>query len=239
MSSILRALKKIEDEDTRQREGLLRNKPFWQGLYDKRNPSGRSIVLSPWGIITVCSILFCSWQIGEYLRNRNNGASLPVSLQTRKPYRQAANELIHPQAVREQEKQTEQSTKPLSPQHLPPQMGKFISVPNQLPPSAHPVFLKKAKTQPPSKEETTPLKEAAPQTHSLKLIDPTELKLQAITWDSNPEFRFAVLNDRIVHVGETVDGYLIHSIDQDSVTVKKNDIHGKVLFRTRRESVAE
>jgi hypothetical protein len=50
-------------------------------------------------------------------------------------------------------------------------------------------------------------------------LDNAELKLQAIAWSNVAAERIAVINDRIVREGESVEGYSINQIRQDDVVV--------------------
>ena len=50
-------------------------------------------------------------------------------------------------------------------------------------------------------------------------LDNAKLKLQAIAWSSVAAERIAVINDRIVREGESVEGYSINQIRQEDVVV--------------------
>jgi hypothetical protein len=50
-------------------------------------------------------------------------------------------------------------------------------------------------------------------------IDDSTLKLQALAWFDDASKRMAVINDRIVREGESVDGYQITQIRQEDVVV--------------------
>jgi hypothetical protein len=51
-------------------------------------------------------------------------------------------------------------------------------------------------------------------------IDDSNLKLQALAWFDDASKRMAVINDRIVREGESVDGYQIIQIRQEDVVVR-------------------
>ncbi len=61
-------------------------------------------------------------------------------------------------------------------------------------------------------------------------IGDTRLKLQAISWDKNSEKRIAVINNRIVREGESVDGFLITIIGKDDVLVREGENEWKLMF---------
>jgi hypothetical protein len=47
------------------------------------------------------------------------------------------------------------------------------------------------------------------------------VKLQAVAWSSDPERRMAVINEQIVREGNTIEGYTIATIREESVVVRK------------------
>lgn len=55
-----------------------------------------------------------------------------------------------------------------------------------------------------------------------KVADESWLKLQAISWSNDPESRIAMINDRIVHEGGSVEDGVVTRIDKEYVVV-----HGK------------
>jgi len=63
-----------------------------------------------------------------------------------------------------------------------------------------------------------------------KLNDP-DMKLQAITWSRVPQKRIAVINSRILREGEMVSGYLINTINQDDIVLSQEGAKWKLLFR--------
>ncbi len=49
------------------------------------------------------------------------------------------------------------------------------------------------------------------------------LRLQAITWLNNPQKRFAVINNSIIRLDEMVDGFRLTQIEEEQVTVEKDN----------------
>jgi len=49
------------------------------------------------------------------------------------------------------------------------------------------------------------------------------LTLQAITWLNNPRKRFTVINNSIIRLGEMVDGFRLMRIEEEQVTVEKDN----------------
>ena len=60
---------------------------------------------------------------------------------------------------------------------------------------------------------------AVPTARSYPRLDNAKLKLQAIAWSKVAAERIAVINDRIVREGESVEGYSINRIRQEDVVV--------------------
>lgn len=63
-----------------------------------------------------------------------------------------------------------------------------------------------------------------------KLLADGRLKVQAIAWSPVAQDRMAVMNNHIVHEGETVDGFSIVAIGQDDVVVKEKGQLWRVKF---------
>jgi type II secretory pathway component PulC len=59
-----------------------------------------------------------------------------------------------------------------------------------------------------------------------------DMKLQAVTWSRESHKRIAVINNRILHEGETVSGYLLVTINQDDVVLGRDGRTWKLLFHT-------
>ncbi len=64
-------------------------------------------------------------------------------------------------------------------------------------------------------------------------LENSSLKLQAITWDSNPTDRFALINNRIVRLGDSIDNFSITYIGMDYIAVRKNGKNWRIQFRIR------
>ena len=62
-----------------------------------------------------------------------------------------------------------------------------------------------------------------------KLNDP-DMKLQAITWSREPQKRITVINNRILREGDMVSGYLINTINQDDVAISRDGEKWKIVF---------
>lgn len=61
-------------------------------------------------------------------------------------------------------------------------------------------------------------------------IDDSRLKLQALAWSDDAARRIAVINGRIVHEGESVDGYQVIKIRQEDVVVNEGGKSWRLEF---------
>lgn len=62
---------------------------------------------------------------------------------------------------------------------------------------------------------------------------PVELALQAIAWSKDPQDRLAVINGQLVREGGTIDGCAVSQIDADEVTVQNGTKSWKLKFTRR------
>ena len=85
-----------------------------------------------------------------------------------------------------------------------------------------------------SAEEVLKSEEVIPPSESeIEVMNDSRLKLQAISWSKHPERRIAVINSRIVHQGDLVEGFSVLQINEDNVTVASGDNMWKLIFSTR------
>jgi hypothetical protein len=67
----------------------------------------------------------------------------------------------------------------------------------------------------------------------IKQAGESKLQLQAIAWSSDPESRLAVINGRVLREGESVERVLITHIGKNEVIFKKGGEEWKQLFRLK------
>lgn len=83
-------------------------------------------------------------------------------------------------------------------------------------------------------KDTTVAKTVSSPSRTLSLVgerkDDTRLKLQAIAWSPDPEKRIAVINDRVVKEGNSIDGISVRQIDEDQVVVQEGGVIWKIVF---------
>ena len=65
----------------------------------------------------------------------------------------------------------------------------------------------------------------------LKQANETRLEIQAIAWSSDPESRIAVVNSRIVREGGSVEGVFVTNIGKDEIIFRKGGEEWRQLFR--------
>ena len=65
----------------------------------------------------------------------------------------------------------------------------------------------------------------------LKQANETRLEIQAIAWSSYPESRIAVVNSRIVREGGSVEGVFVTNIGKDGIVFRKGGEEWRQLFR--------
>ena len=68
----------------------------------------------------------------------------------------------------------------------------------------------------PAKRAKSPVK---PASRSYRRLDDSKLELQAIAWSENAAQRIAVINNRVVREGESVEGFSVNQIRQDDIIV--------------------
>lgn len=80
-----------------------------------------------------------------------------------------------------------------------------------------------------SKEDTALPAPSGP----LQVLNEAILKLQAITWSASPAGRFALINNKIVRIGEYINNYSLVGIEEDHVVVFGEGSYWKLEFRIR------
>ena len=81
-----------------------------------------------------------------------------------------------------------------------------------------------------STQPRLPPKILDPKPVSVKPLEDSKLKLQAISWSENPDNRIAVINGSIMREGESIEGYRIIQIGPDDVVVRAGQSERKLVF---------
>lgn len=74
---------------------------------------------------------------------------------------------------------------------------------------------------------------AGRQKPQLSSFEDTKIDLQAIAWSADPDGRFAVINNRIVREGQTVEGYTVMEIYNDEVHFRDGQREWRQVFKIR------
>jgi hypothetical protein len=67
----------------------------------------------------------------------------------------------------------------------------------------------------------------------LPRLDYSVLRLQAVTWAVDPQDRFALVDNAILRKGESVKDFVVDSIHEDHIVVRKGSEKWRVEFRLR------
>ena len=229
MSSILKALKKLDDDLPRKRRAVI-----WPSRSTPRKTvrrwdigSGQSTSLL-WGLLAVAAIIVVGG-LFLYFKPTSDDGTGTVATVTRsisQPDQKVSGpKTSSPPPVRPQpKKQPAQASAPAPPAKTPPKpvvpAKKPVPVVKKKPPTP-------VKKPPPAKKK--PAQPKGPAMASLPVLK-SELELQAISWAPAAGDRLAVINGNIVREGASLEGYVIVQIDKDEVAVRKGAEQWKLVF---------
>ena len=224
MSSILKALKKVEVETADPNdvlsspEGLDTIAAIRRRARGRRYPMVARVLAALFG----CAVLLA---IGWYfMPGHKMPAQGPVVAGA--PAEQPA---APPPAARERQPMQDQTVR--SPQR--PAREKAIARTPQRRPRVSGQPVKPAAVQrPPVEPATATRTEMRPKTGDIPVL-PSEqgkLTLQAISWAQNSSGRMAVINGQIVREGGAVDGFTVTDIGPDEVVVRKGTEDWRLIF---------
>ncbi|MGB7920447.1 MAG: general secretion pathway protein GspB [Desulfobacterales bacterium] len=228
MSSILKALKKLEDENPPKGRSVA-----WPSESTPRRAirrwdiaSGWSAVLL-WGLLAV-AVLISVGGIYLYLLSPSDRNAVPTA---------SVGRLVAKPIVESLPPETVAKLPPPvpTPEEASPPTAPPVAKAAPLPKAVLPPAVKKVPSAP--RKEKSPVRavEAEPDrsaTADLPVLT-TDLKLQAISWASAPGDRLAVINGNIMREGASLEGYAIVQIDRDEVVVRKGSEQWKLVFNLR------
>ena len=228
MSSILKALKKLEDDLPQKRRAVIwpsRSSPR-KGIRRWDISGGRSTAVL-WGLLAVV-VIVAAGALFFYFKSTPNSHTETAATVTRS-ISKSGQEVSTPKAsvtppARPPVKRPPKASKP------PPQSQPKPVVPVAKPAPAPDVKKKPAppvRKPPPAQKKAA--KPTAPATASFPILK-SELELQAISWAPAPGDRLAVINGNIVREGASLEGYLIVQINKDEVAVRKGTEQWKLVF---------
>ena len=242
MSSILKALKKLEDENPPKGRSVI-----WASGSGPRGPVRRLDVSSGWpamlgwGLLAAVALL-AAGGLYLFLSPAPEGDGRTAEMAARpvvKPIQEplpadiavlTPSEPMPPARPEDTSPSTppEQQAVP-APEDTPPAARKAVPSPTAPAPAAKRVPAQPRKSPPPRPPASVPDRSA---TVDLPVLT-TDLKLQAVSWASAPGDRLAVINGSIMREGTTLEGYLIQRIDRDEVVVRKAGEEWKLVFKLK------
>ncbi|MFZ1201403.1 MAG: hypothetical protein WAO07_14645 [Desulfobacterales bacterium] len=241
MSSILKALKKLEDENPPQGRSVI-----WPSGSGPRVPIRRLDVSSGWlavlgwGLLAAV-VLFAAGGLYLFLSPTPEGDERPAEMVARpvvKPIQEPTPADLAVLPPTPPPPARKEDTPPIAPpvekagptpKDAPAATQKTLPSPKASVPAAKRVSTEPRKPPPPRPPAAAPDR-AAPA--DLPVLT-TDLKLQAVSWASAPGDRLAVINGSIMREGTTLDGYLIMRIDRDEVVVRKAGEEWKLVFKLK------
>jgi hypothetical protein len=223
VSSILNALKKLEDE----------NPPKGRSVVWPSGPAPRRIIRR-WDITSGWSAVVLWGLLGAVVLASVGGLffyTLSPSGRDGPGVAPAVQTIVKPirTPLPSESKDTVASQPP--PAVPPPQKTPRSSAPpgNGAPPKTSPA----AKNTPAISPEASPPTRRADRSTAAELPVLTELKLQAISWASVPGDRLAVIDGNIMREGAILEGYAIVRIERDAVVVRKGAQQWRLVFNLR------
>lgn len=226
MSSILKALKKLEDEFPRKtgdKASLLQPPGVKKTLRRWEINSGRFATVL-WSALIVVVLATTGWFLLYMLWPDERPspvaelpqAPLPSAVQPRRP---AAPAVAPSPAERPlpRQKPAVRRNRRASP----------TAAKTAVPPAA-PVGkenLRQQRATPPAS-----VRRSGTQTSAELPILKTGLELQAVSWAQSPRNRIAVINGNVIREGGSIEGYAIVRIDEDQVVVRKDLSQWRLVF---------
>lgn len=233
VSSILKALKKIEDDNPPKGRSVI-----WPSGRAPRRTIRRWDISSGWSVLLLWGMLAVVLLISVgglllYLLSPAKHDGMPaasVAQLVTKPIQESPP----PEAVPEVAAELP-SPPPAAPppQETPP--TRAVEKPAPPPKAAPPPAVKKIPAE--TRRAAPPASAAEPEPDRSAATDlpvlTTDLKLQAISWAPLPGHRLAVINGNILREGAGLEGYVIVGIFRDEVVVRKGSEQWKLVFNIR------
>jgi hypothetical protein len=225
LSSILKALKKVESESPPQEVA-----PTLLEKIDTKKAINQRIK-GAWLFNRIATVLLVililglgTWFLWTY-----KGSLTEMILREAPPESQRGREIVSP-APSEKRPSESDAFREIVTEGTP----KPASVPEQVTPKTLPTENDLAPARVAKKPGISPREDAAshrpPQGTVKKPVDDTRYKLEAIVWSNNPESRFAVINGQILRAGSSLEGLSVTEIGRDHVAVRSGGREWKLKF---------
>ena len=227
MSSILRALKKLEDQN--REEQIFQP---WTGNPDLKKSVNTRIKSRRFFLIFLPICVAVSLiAIPVWLTFNHNPVSEKRFSQDSRPIESITEEVSVSSTSQEKPKQGE-SVLPVEERRTQPAPSpdiaqKGIEEANPLPRKDPPPRVRKQ----PLEKERDPILSRKPAVS--EQADEKMLELQAIAWSNVPEERIAIINGKIVREGEPIDGFFVSRIESEVVFVKEGTSEKKIMFKLK------
>lgn len=225
MSSILKALKKVERKSPRKEESTTLLEKIDTNKAINRRVKGVWLVNRILFVLMVILILgIGSWFLWTYrgpLAERlasKSPATKPADKALVEPVR-AEKKAPEPDANKEQVMEETPDVN-LTPEEAFPSTQNDTAPPQVVKPSE----------QPEDSAAGGPASDMPQGVGVTKPIDANRYKLEAIVWSNNPESRFAVVNGQIVRSGTSLEGLSVTEIGRDHVAVRSKKSEWKLRF---------
>ncbi len=236
MSSILKALKKLENQATDQSPVQ-----FWQQnshvqdthqkhVNDKVRFSKRHFIIFVGLIFAVGAGVFLSQKVREKKPELTTKRETRLQKPSRLPEKKAAisDSVQKESPTRKNVKESESILKtapvstPKSRENAAVLFNREISQPEQ--PRKYTITEKRVKK--PAQKTTADRFASIP----VKQFGETKIELQAIAWSSEPKNRLAVINGLVIREGESIDNATVMHIGKDEIIFRKEGLEWKQLF---------
>ncbi len=248
MSSILKALKKLEDDTAIESAGLRPDKIYLKKTLHQRGKSNLRFGILHLVVLTALVIAVGGGLI--FKLKPWEKAPEPVVETEIKAINLSGKKILVPEVTQKQAPTSKITKKPeaIKPAKIPSiptkpkkktpafagETGnvqtKLLSIPDKrasLPHLPKKETVTRQKVKKPLQNKETERLTSLP----FKRASETRLELQAIAWASDPESRIAVINGNVIHEGESVDRVIVVEIGKNEVAFSRNGVEWQQLFR--------
>ncbi len=209
MSSILKALKKLETEQTQQDRVCSLSETVHRQKANNGNRQSVSWIVKGSGVIVLSAMLGAGGVIGLG-RVMKKDAKIAVGALSEESKSPVAISIKSDMPVKNSsalEKEAVKAVKPKEPAKK--------QAPPPAPPSPHVSSVSVSKKD------------------DIKILQDSALKLMAIAWSAIPADRIAVINGHIIREGEAIGGVFVSRINENEVILQKGDELVKLIFRVQ------
>ena len=258
MSSILRALKKLESEPRHlEKTQRVDHKYISLAGPQRRSSAFRPLLLFIGGGIACGMVLLTGWW---FMYERVQPTAPPIQ-KSSNPAGTMDTPITEPQTTVSMQPEipspvapgqdqpvvsaapVDSQTEPVTPGPADAADASAILIPDETPIIETPPVLDQSPAgqssfEPTAQEEIIATAAVLPEAPAEKepqipLLSDPDVKLQSISWSQKPSNRLAVISNRIVREGETASGYVIRTINKDDVILSQNGEQWRINFRTR------